>query len=169
VIPIVLAVTYAGGLGFALFVALLAGLGSYELYGITSRSGWRPSRIVGIAASIVLCLSFQFGGNGLPGLVFAAIVLILMVERTARSSREHYLGSLAVTLVAAPLGVRARGAGRSYTFAAGFSILLIYYVLGTVMDPKSLHSLGSVLLRTSVPNLVLSAAGIALVWRVDRV
>jgi len=99
VIPIVLALTYAGGLVFALFVGLLAGLGSYELYGMASRSEWRPSSMLGIAASVVLCLSFHFGHGSLPGLVLAALVLILLVERTARSSREQYLGSLAVTLL----------------------------------------------------------------------
>jgi len=98
-IPIVLAVTYAGGLVFALLVGLLAGLGSYELYGMTSRSGWRPSGAVGIAASVLVCLSFHYGRSGLPGLVLAAAALILMVERTARSSPDQYLGSLAVTLV----------------------------------------------------------------------
>jgi phosphatidate cytidylyltransferase len=133
VIPVVLALTYVGGLAFALFVGILAGLGSYELYGMTSRSGWHPSRILGIAASVALCLSFEFGGGSLPGLVFAALVLVLLVERTARSSREQYLGSLAVTLMGVVycgwllgffIWLRSFGGSR---FSAGPQ--LVYFVL----------------------------------------
>lgn len=79
------------------------------------------------------------------------------------------LACLAVTLVAAPIGVRARGGGRSYTFAAGFAILLGYYVLRVVVEPKSLHDMASVMFRASIPNLALMALGVFLIWRVDRV
>lgn len=75
---------------------------------------------------------------------------------------------LAVSFVAAPLGARARRSGRSYTFAIGFTIVLVYYVLKLLMEPRSLHSLSTIVLRTWTPNLLLCAVGVIFVWRVDR-
>lgn len=77
--------------------------------------------------------------------------------------------ALAVTLAAAPLGVRSRRAGRSYSFAIGFIIMLVYYVLFVLMEPQSLHPQWDIILRAWTPNLVLLAAGAWLLWRVDRV
>ena len=68
-----------------------------------------------------------------------------------------------------PLGARAQRSGRSYTFAMGFAIILSYYVLQMLMEPKALYSLGVVLVRAWIPNLALSIAGIIFLWRVDRV
>lgn len=76
---------------------------------------------------------------------------------------------LAVAFLGAPLGVRAKRSGRSYTFAAGFSIALVYYVLKIVMEPNSLHSQADIIVRAWVPNIVLLLSGIVLVWKVDRV
>ena len=76
---------------------------------------------------------------------------------------------VAITLVAAPIGIRARGSGRSYTFAAGFVILLGYYILGTLLQPHSLHSLPNMLMRAFTPNVVMALIGCFLIWRVDRV
>ena len=76
---------------------------------------------------------------------------------------------LAITLVAAPIGIRARGSGRSYTFAAGFVILLAYYVFGTLLQSHSLHSFSNTLVRAFAPNVVMALIGIYLIWRVDRV
>lgn len=77
--------------------------------------------------------------------------------------------ALAVAIVGAPLGARARRAGRSYTFAAGFGIILVYYVLKVVMDQNGLRTMSTVLVNTSIPNAALILAGLALLWRVDRV
>jgi phosphatidate cytidylyltransferase len=98
-VPVVLGLAYAGGLAFALFVGLLAALGSYEFYRMTSRAGWPSSKFLGIAGSVVACVSFQFGGAGLPGLVLAGLLIVLMVERLARSTRDQYLASLAGTFL----------------------------------------------------------------------
>ncbi len=76
---------------------------------------------------------------------------------------------LAVSIVAAPLGARAKRSGRSYTFAVGFTIILAYYVLKLLMEPRSLHTLLTVVLRAWVPNFALCVAGLFFVWRVDRV
>jgi phosphatidate cytidylyltransferase len=98
-VPAVLGMAYAGGLGFALFAGLLAALGAYEFHRMASRAGWPSSRALGIAGSAVACVSFQFGGPDLPGLVLAGLLVVLVVERLARSSREQYLASLAVTFL----------------------------------------------------------------------
>jgi lipopolysaccharide export system permease protein len=76
---------------------------------------------------------------------------------------------LAVTLAAAPLGARARRAGKPYTFAVGFVIILTYYVLTLAAEQKSLLPLGTSIILSWIPNLVVGIAGIVMIWRVDRV
>ncbi|MFO7973702.1 MAG: LptF/LptG family permease [Candidatus Hydrogenedentota bacterium] len=74
-----------------------------------------------------------------------------------------------VSFLAAPLAVRSRQGGRSYSFAIGFAILLVYFPLSIMLEPKSLHGLDTILLRSMIPNLVLLAAGCAALWRVDSI
>lgn len=76
---------------------------------------------------------------------------------------------LVVSVVAAPIGARAQRAGRSYTFAAGVMILLLYFVVARTAVPTTLPSLAEALLRAQAPNLALLLLGGFLVWRVDRV
>jgi LPS export ABC transporter permease LptF len=76
---------------------------------------------------------------------------------------------LAVSFVAAPLGARAKRSGRSYTFAAGFIIILSYYTINLMMKSDSLFTLPTFLLRAWTPNIALCLAGLFFVWRVDRV
>lgn len=75
---------------------------------------------------------------------------------------------LAVTLVAAPLGARARREGRSFTFAAGAAIILLYFVAARAATPLTLTSLNEAILRAHAPNIVLAVLGAVLLWRVDR-
>lgn len=94
----------------------------------------------------------------------------LIRERNELSDRLAFpLMCLAFALAAAPLGARAPKAGRSYIFAAGFCILVIYFTLRSVLQPTALHPLHEVVLRGQAPNLLLAAIGAALLWRVDRV
>lgn len=76
---------------------------------------------------------------------------------------------IAVAFLAAPLGARSRGQGRSYAFALGFVIILVYYVLQMLLEPRSVHALWEVILRAWIPNLLLLLTGLGLLWRVDRV
>lgn len=89
---------------------------------------------------------------------------------------------LAVSVVAAPIGARARRSGRSYTFSSGLIIVVAYFVLramlngslGTVAEAAiikggSLPSLNTVILLSQVPNLALIGVGLLFLWRVDRV
>lgn len=79
------------------------------------------------------------------------------------------LACLAVSFVAAPLGARARASGRTYGFAIGSAICLIYYVLWSAMSPRTLHSFTEAIIRSQAPNVLLLAAGVWCLWRVDRV
>ena len=76
---------------------------------------------------------------------------------------------LAVAFVAAPVGVRSKRSGRSYTFATGLLILGGYFVLRKMVQPSAVPSVQTALLAAQVPNLVLCAIGLGLLWRVDRV
>lgn len=76
---------------------------------------------------------------------------------------------LAVCFVAAPIGARTRRAGRSFTFASGLFIVASYFVLRKVVEPTWLPSLSTALMLGQIPNVLLSAAGAILLWRVDRV
>lgn len=79
------------------------------------------------------------------------------------------LACLAVSFLAAPLAVRAPRSGRSYSFALGFVIIFVYYLMRMLLEPTDLVSLADAILRGAAPNLVLCLAGVAALWRVDRV
>lgn len=77
---------------------------------------------------------------------------------------------LAVSFAGAPLGARTQRAGRSYTFAIGFLIVAVYFVLRKAVEPLTFSvGLGATLALCQAPNLLLCAAGAVLLWRVDRV
>lgn len=76
---------------------------------------------------------------------------------------------LAIALIGAPLGVRARRKGRTSLFSIGFGIILLYYVLLTVSAPTSLSDLSTYVMRAWIPNLMLIGLGFLLFWRADRV
>lgn len=79
------------------------------------------------------------------------------------------LACLALSLVAAPLAARSGPAGRTYSFAIGFAVLLAYYVLWIGLQPLGLVGLREAILRGLAPNLIMVAVGLWAVWRVDRV
>ncbi|MCC6695750.1 MAG: LptF/LptG family permease [Candidatus Hydrogenedentes bacterium] len=79
------------------------------------------------------------------------------------------LACLAVSFIAAPLAVRSPRSGRSYSFALGFAIIFVFYMLRMLLDPSGLVTMGNALVRGLLPSLVLCAAGAVAVWRVDRV
>ena len=79
------------------------------------------------------------------------------------------VAAFAVAFVAAPLGVRARRSGRSYTFAMGFGVVLAYYVLMMLTESSSLKSVATNIVNASIPNMVLLVTGLYLIWRVDRI
>lgn len=76
---------------------------------------------------------------------------------------------LAVALVAGPIGARAQRSGRSYTFASGLAIILVYFLVRDVMEPDSLKPLWETILRMQAANLLLLLTSVVLRWRVDRI
>jgi phosphatidate cytidylyltransferase len=98
-IPVVLGITYLGGVPFALFIGLLAALGSYEFCQMAARAGWQPSRLVGIVGSACLAVAFNFRSGAFPGLVLGALLLVVLAERIVRSTKEQYLTSLSATFM----------------------------------------------------------------------
>lgn len=76
---------------------------------------------------------------------------------------------LAVTVVAAPLGARTQRSGRSYLFAYGLGVILVYFVVRDQVMPESLKPLWETILRGQAANLLLLIAGTVMIWRVDRV
>ena len=94
---------------------------------------------------------------------------LLKVRRDIADRLSLPFACLAVSLAAAPLGARSKRAGRSYTFAVGFSVLLIYYVMQMLVEGHSLQPLWLTVLRLWVPNLLFCMAGLFFLWRVDRV
>lgn len=79
------------------------------------------------------------------------------------------LFALVVGFLAAPLAARGGRAGRSYSFAIGGLILLTYFPLQIVLEPRGARALGEFILRGMIPNLALFAAGCWAIGRVDRV
>jgi len=76
---------------------------------------------------------------------------------------------LAVSIVGAPIGARAKRSGRSFTFASGVVILAAYFILRSILRDVPPPSLLSAVFIAQIPNLALMAAGGILLWRVDRV
>jgi len=76
---------------------------------------------------------------------------------------------LAVSIAAAPIGVRTLRSGRSFTFASALIIVGAYFILRKQVQPPLGVELWQAILLAQVPNLVLCLLGAVLLWRVDRV
>ena len=94
----------------------------------------------------------------------------LMRERGEISYRLALpLMCLAVSLAAAPLAVRSPRSGRSYVFAVGFLVLISYFSLKGILEPRFLVPLEVSVVVGQAPNIILGLVGLGLAWRVDRV
>jgi lipopolysaccharide export system permease protein len=110
-------------------------------------------------------LGAMFAGTG--SLPVAAELRGVRLEVKNRFSFP--LMCLAVSLVAAPIGVRTHRSGRSYAFAVGLSMVCVYFVLRKLVEPAFLASLPLTVLLGQIPNALLAAVGVVLIGRVDRV
>lgn len=94
----------------------------------------------------------------------------LYKHRVEISDRLSFpLMCLAVSFMAAPIGVRTRRAGRSYAFASGLAIVAAYFVMRNSVQVELLLPLPLRICLDQIPNVALAAAGSLLLWRVDRV
>ena len=76
---------------------------------------------------------------------------------------------LAMSIVGAPLGARARRTGQSYAFTLGLGLIGLYFVLRKVVELPLLLPLSVTVAMGQVPNMLLCLLGAMLIWRVDRV
>lgn len=79
------------------------------------------------------------------------------------------LAALAVSFVAAPLAVRSQRGGRSYSFAIGFVVVLVFYLMRSMLEAGSLKPMSEVMFRALLPIIVFCCIGMWATWRVDRV
>jgi phosphatidate cytidylyltransferase len=124
-IPIVLLITFRGGLLFAGFVALLAALGSSEFVSMAAARGYRICRAVVIPGSVAIVLAFHFSSIAAAAIVLTVVALAAMMERLARVDVEQYVISVSLSVMAV-----------IYTgWLLGFFILLRQFP-GLVLKPE---------------------------------
>jgi phosphatidate cytidylyltransferase len=99
-IPVVLLITYRGGLLFAGFAALLAALGSSEFASMASARGFRVSKLLVVPASGLVALAFYFGTVGTAAIVMTVVALLAMMERLARIDVQEYVLSVSLSVTA---------------------------------------------------------------------
>ena len=107
-IPLALAVVWYGSWPLAVLVALIAALGTGELFDLAVRTGVRPFRRVGIAAATAVPMltyaahaesrAGQAWSTGWPYLAATFVLLLLVLALASRASAERPLASVAVTL-----------------------------------------------------------------------
>jgi phosphatidate cytidylyltransferase len=123
-IPLVLLVVWYGGLPLAALVAIVAALGTAELFDLAEHGGTRPARALGVATAAVLPLATWLAlsradiGAAVAsgGLYVAALWLIVLLTwaLATRAPAERPLAGTAITLL-----------GVCYAGALPASILLI--------------------------------------------
>ncbi len=127
----------------------------------SERSGWSLTRLW--ATEKVTRREVEETGN------HKTQIELVKIRREIGERLAFPLMCLAVSIVAAPVGARARRSGRSYTFASGVAIIAAYFVLRSALRTVVPDSLEMTLLVAQIPNLALVAAGLLFAWRVDRV
>ena len=80
-IPIVIGVLYFGGFLLTIFLALLSGIGVYELYGAFEAKGFKPLKKVGVVMAVlyILVKGSPFSGHSVL-ILYGALMGILFYE-----------------------------------------------------------------------------------------
>lgn len=116
-IPIAVAAGYVGGLLLGLLLALLGGVGAWELFRLSRRDGTPALDAIGIPLAALMPLgahAVRIGWLDAPLAAGGAVfVLLTGTILLARSPTERPLGSLAVTV----FGVLYTGATLAYAYA----------------------------------------------------
>ena len=96
----------------------------------------------------------------------------LLKERQEIADRLSLpFATLALSFSGIPLalsGAGRRRGSRAQLFSTGIGVLLLYYLLRSAIEPRSLHDLNDYLLRVWIPNLILIGLGLVLIWRLDH-
>lgn len=77
--------------------------------------------------------------------------------------------AIAISILAAPVGARASRHGRSYAFAIGIGITVLYFVIFNALMPVYMLPLPAALALGQTPNILFLLLGMGLLARVDRV
>lgn len=86
-IPLLLGLTYLGGIWTALLILAIAAASQYEYYKLLTALSYRPLFIFGIACGMVVVMSWYFGIEYL-GWVLALVVPVIMIGGTV-GYRKH--------------------------------------------------------------------------------
>nr|MBC7245220.1 phosphatidate cytidylyltransferase [Chloroflexota bacterium] len=100
-IPIVLALSYAGGSYFAALVAVAALRAGYEFYHIMYKGGYQPSYAVGLFVIAILLLNAYYPQWQVWQWGLATAVMLPMVWQILKGSIKDFLPSWALTLAGA--------------------------------------------------------------------
>ena len=132
-IPVAVAAGYAGGLVLALLLALLAGVGAWELFRFSRAHGSFALEPIGIPLAALMPLgahAMRIGWFDSPlaagGAVFVALTGAVL---WARSPDERPLGSIAITT----FGVLYAGASLAYAYALRHHRFVVEPVAGAVL------------------------------------
>jgi len=79
------------------------------------------------------------------------------------------LMALALCVIAAPIGARTSRHGRSYAFAIGLGITVLYFIFFNALEPVYMLPLPAALALGQLPNLIFVVLGGIVLARVDRV
>ena len=160
-IPLVIGAVYLGGLLLAITLGLVSALAARELYGIATAGGYAPLARTGTVLAFLLPIGvhfFRLGRFVPPEIALGAMVIIALFTLALfrRSSEQHPLGAVAVTL----LGVLYTAGFLSFAYAlryhnyvvtarAGSALVFYPFVLTWISDTAG-YFVGRALGRTKL-------------------
>ncbi len=100
-IPIVLGLTYLGGIWFALGVLAAALIAGYEFFRMVEHLGHSPSMIVGLGLIAFLLLDAFCPGHEIARLAIAGGIMVLLVGQVMRGNAPGFLADWSFTLTGA--------------------------------------------------------------------
>jgi phosphatidate cytidylyltransferase len=145
-IPVVIGAVYVGGVLFAATLGVVSALAARELFGIAKAGGYSPLSRTGTALAFLLPIGvhyFRVGRFVPPEIALGAMVIVALFTLALfrRSTEEHPLGAVAVTL----LGVLYTAGFLSFAYAlryhnyvvtarAGSALVFYPFVLTWISD-----------------------------------
>jgi phosphatidate cytidylyltransferase len=97
-VPCLYVITLRGGIFFLLLVDLIILAGMTEFFRLMEAKGYRPSRLLGYAASIAVSVHVYRGGPALT-LVVTLILLMIMIREIFRPRVDKAVTNIAVTVL----------------------------------------------------------------------
>jgi phosphatidate cytidylyltransferase len=97
-VPCLYVITLRGGVFFLLLVDLIILAGMTEFFRLMEAKGYRPSRLLGYAASVAVSVHVYRGGPALT-LVVTLILLLIMIREIFRPRVDKAVTNIAVTVL----------------------------------------------------------------------